>query len=262
MVNQTVTVGLTVPSQAVDMLIVLAVFAFAYLLHRFVIARVIDKIAKASGVESGVASFWKYVVLAIVMLMAGAFSTPFIGGRADVMYFAIGLILGTIFLMLVLGSKDVLTNALSGYALMVYKPFRRGDMVVIDGEPGYVRDITAVYTEIVREDGIYYVPNSELMKKSFLMKPLDALSKLTIDLKVRGNVDVDILEQLIKDAVKQCKEVATTPEPEVYLREISEGSLTIQVVTRVVNPRRILQIRSQILKAIKCSFENAGIQLL
>lgn len=262
MVNQTVTVGLPVPSQVVDMLIVLAIFASAYLAHRLIIARVIDKIAKASGVESGVASFWKYVALAIVMLMAGAFSTPFIGGQTGVVYFVIGLVLGTIFLMLILGSKDVLANALSGYALMVYKPFRRGDMVVIDGELGYVRDITAVYIEIVREDGIYYVPNSELMKKSFLLKPIDVLSKLTVDLKVKRDADLDVVEQLIKDAVKQCREVATTSEPEVYLKEIGEGSLTIQIVARVVNPRKMLQVRSQVLKAIKSSLENAGIQLL
>lgn len=262
MINQTAAVGLALPGQVVDMLMVLAIFASAYLIYKLVIAKVIDKIAKASGVESGVASFWKYIALAIVMLMAGAFSAPFIGGSSAMVYFAVGLILGTIFLMLILGSKDVLANALSGYALMVYKPFRRGDMVVVDGKPGYVRDITAVYTEIVREDGIYYVPNSELMKKSFLMKPLDALSKLTIDLKVKSDVDVDVVEQLIKDAIKQCREVATTPEPEVYVMEISRGSLTIRAVVRVVNPRRSPHVRSQILKSIKQSFENAGIQLL
>ncbi len=256
------TVDLAVPSQVVDLLTVLAIFACAYLIYRFAVARLIDRIAKASGVESGVASFWKYVALAIVMLMAGALSAPLIGERATVAYFAIGLVLGTISSMLVLGLKDVLVNAFSGYALMVYKPFRRGDMVVIDDELGYVRDITAVYTEIVREDGVYYVPNSELMKKSFLMKPLDALSKLTIDLKVKGDVDVDVVEQLIKDAVKQCKEVATTPEPEVYLREIGEGSLTIRIAARLANPRKTLQVRSQILKAIKYSFEKAGIKLL
>jgi small-conductance mechanosensitive channel len=262
MVNQTATVGLALPSQVVDILIVLAVFTFAYLAHRLAIARVIDKIAKASGVESGVASFWKYVALAIVMLMAGAFSAPFIGGQPGVVYFAIGLMLGTILLMLVLGLKDVLANALSGYALMVYKPFRRGDTVVIDGKPGYVRDITAVYTEIVREDGIYYVPNSELMRKSFLMKPLDALSKLTIPLKIKGDADVDVVEQLIKDAVKQCEDAVATPEPEVYLKEISKDSFTMEVVIKAVNPRRARQIRSQILKAIKNSFQSAGIELL
>ncbi len=262
MVDQTATVGLTLPSQVIDILIVLAIFAFAYLVHRLIIARVIDRIARASEVESGVASLWKYIALAIVMLIAGAFSASLVGAPSDIVYFAIGLILGTILFMLVLGLRDVLTNALAGYALMIYKPFRRGDMVVIDGKPGYVRDITTVYTEIVREDGIYYVPNSDLMKKSFLMMPLDALSKLTIDLKVRGDADMDVVEQLIKDAVRQCKEVAASPEPEVHLKEISEGNLTIEVVARVANPRKMLQVRSQILKAIKYSFENAGIQLL
>ena len=260
--NQTM-VSLALPSQVVvDLLVVLAIFVAAYLLYRFTIAKIIDRIVKASGVESGVASFWKYVALAIVMLLAGAFSASFIGMASNIVYFTLGLVLGAILLMLILGSKDILVNALSGYALMVYKPFKRGDMVVIDGKPGYVRDITAVYTEIVREDGIYYVPNSELMKKSFLMKPLDALSRLTITLKVKSNVDVDIVEQLIKEAVKRCEEIAPSPEPEVYLKEIGSDNLTIRIAVRITNPRRKLLIKSQILKAVKASFDNAGIQLL
>jgi small-conductance mechanosensitive channel len=262
MVNQTVTVGLALPSPVVNMLTVVVIFVSAYLMYRLVIAKVIDRIAKALSVESGIASFWRYIALAIVMLMAGSFSASFIEGQSAIAYFAIGLILGMTFLMLFLGSKDVLANALSGYALMVYKPFRRGDVVVIDGKPGYVRDITTVYTEIVREDGIYYVPNSELMKRPFLMKPLDALSKLTILLKIRGNADVDVVEQLIRDSVKQCGETVATPEPEVYLREIGKESFTMEVVIKAASPRRARQIRSQILKAIKNSFQSAGIEIL
>lgn len=249
------------PSQVVDLLIVLAIFASAYIVYRLVIAKIIDKIVKMSGIESGVASFWKYITLAIIMLIAGVLAVPFVGGFSEVVYFALGLILGAIVLMLILGSKDVLVNALSGYALMIYKPFKRGDVVAVNGEFGYVRDITVVYTEIVREDGVYYVPNSELMKKSFLVKPMDALSRLSISLKIGSDTDIDMVEQLIKDAIKQCKEITTIPEPEVYITNINGRFSTIQVVVKAVNPRRAPHIRSQLLKLIKRSFENAGIKL-
>lgn len=260
--GEVVAASQAIPSQVVDLLVALAIFASAYVVYRLVIVKIIDKIVKVSGVESGIASFWKYIILAVVMLIAGVLAVPFIGGSLEVVYFALGLILGSIVLMLILGSREVLVNALSGYALMIYKPFKRGDMVVLDGELGYVRDITAVYTEIVREDGIYYVPNSELMKRSFLVKPMDSLSKLSISLKVGGNADVDVVEQLVKDAIKQFKEIATSPEPEVYVTDVDSQSLTIQVVIKAVNPRRVPHIRSQLLKIIKRSFENAGIKLL
>lgn len=258
--DETVMALDVMPSHVVNLLIVIAIFVVAYIVYRLVIAKVIDKVVKASGVETGIASFWKYIALAIIMLISGLISVPFVGGYSSAIYFALGLILGTIILMLILGSKDVLINALSGYALMIYKPFKRGDIVVIDGEPGYVRDITAVYTEVVREDGVCFIPNSELMKKSFTMRPLDVLSKLSILIRVKGDVDIDMVEVLIKDAIKQCKEIATTPEPEIYLVDMSNNLLTIQVVVKVLNPRRIPQVRSQILKTIRQSFINAGIQ--
>ncbi|MDH5815397.1 MAG: mechanosensitive ion channel [Candidatus Nezhaarchaeota archaeon] len=259
--GEDLVVSQVIPSQIVDLLTVLAIFALAYIIYRLVIAKIIDKIVKMSNVESGVASFWKYIVLAVVMLIAGTLAAPFVRDFSGVIYFVIGLMLGVVVLMLILGSKDVLINALSGYALMVYKPFKRGDVVVLNGEHGYVRDITAVYTEVIREDGICYVPNSELMRKSFLVKPMDSLSRLSISLKVGSDADVDIVEQLIRDAIKQCKEIATPSEPEIYLTDINGQFLTFQIVIKAVNPRRALHVRSQLLKMIKQSFESAGIKL-
>lgn len=256
------TVGqFSIPGQVLNVIMVLIIFALAYTMYRLIIARIIDSIVRRSGVESGVGTFWKYTILAIVMIIAGAISASLFGEVATAIYFALGLILGAVVLMLAFGLKDVLLNTLSGYALMVYKPFKRGDIVVIDGKPGYVRDITAMYTEIVREDGIYYVPNSRLIKIPFLMKPIDITSKLTITIKVKSGIDIDMAEQLIKDAVKQCKEVITPPEPEVYVTEINSQSLTLQLAIGVANPRRLLQAKSKILKMIKQAFESAGIEL-
>ena len=250
-----------IPEHVLNVLIVLAILALAYAIYRLALTRLVESIVRRSGVESGVATFWKYVVLAITMLVACIISLPIVGGYTSATYFALGLVLGAIVLMLILGSKDVLVNALSGYALMVYKPFKRGDMVVIDGRPGYVRDITAVYTEIIREDGIYYIPNAELMKKPFVMMPIDSMSRLAVNVKVRSDADVELVEQLIKDAAKQCKELVVPPEPEVYLTDINSQYSTLQLIVRVANPRRMPQVKSKLLKLIKQAFINAGIQL-
>jgi len=252
---------LTIPEQLMNILIVLAIFGLAYIIYRSVITRIIEGIVRKLGIETGVATFWKYIILAITMLIAGVISMTLVGGYTSATYFALGLILGAIVLVLILGSKDILINALSGYALMVYKPFKRGDMVVIDGKPGYVRDVTAIYTEIVREDGIYYIPNSELMKRPFIMRPIDAMSRLAIAVKVKSDTDIDLAEQLIKDAIKQCKELAIPPEPEIYLTDINSQYSTLQVIVKVANPRRLPQVKSRILKLIRQAFMNAGIQL-
>lgn len=251
----------TIPSQVIDLLIVLVIFALAYIVYRLVIVKIIDKIVKMSGVESGVASFWKYITLTVIMMIAGALAASLVGGLSGIVYFAIGMVLGTIVLMLILGSKDVLINALSGYALMIYKPFKRGDVVVVNGELGYVRDITAIYTEIVREDGVYYVPNSELMKKPFLVKPMDSLSKLSIFLRIGSDADMDVVEQLIRDAIKQCRDISTTSEPEVHITDVNSQFSTIQIVVKAVNPRRVSHAKSQLLKTLKKSFESIGIKL-
>jgi small-conductance mechanosensitive channel len=58
--------------------------------------------------------------------------------------------------------KDMISNALAGILILVYKPFRRGDRVTVDSHEGDVVEINLRYTVLGTEDARILIPNANL----------------------------------------------------------------------------------------------------
>ena len=58
--------------------------------------------------------------------------------------------------------KDVLSNLLSGVLVLMYRPFRRGDWIVVSGLEGTVVQIDLRYTTLDTTDNQILIPNSTL----------------------------------------------------------------------------------------------------
>ena len=58
--------------------------------------------------------------------------------------------------------KDIISNALSGILILVYKPFHHGDLITVSDQTGKVTEINLRYTVLDSEDKTVFVPNSNL----------------------------------------------------------------------------------------------------
>jgi small-conductance mechanosensitive channel len=58
--------------------------------------------------------------------------------------------------------KDTISNLLSGILILLYQPFRLGDVIKIAGYEGRVVTIDLRYTELVSEGDRILIPNSRL----------------------------------------------------------------------------------------------------
>ena len=104
--------------------------------------------------------------------------TYFLAGGAKVVLIAVGIVtalgtLGVDVTALVAGLgltglavgfalKDIISNALSGILILVYKPFRHGDQITVSEQTGKVTEINLRYTVLDAEDKTVFVPNSNL----------------------------------------------------------------------------------------------------
>ena len=66
--------------------------------------------------------------------------------------------------------KDIVSNVLSGVLIIVYKPFRRGDRIVVTGLEGTVLDIDLRYTILDGGDKRIYIPNSNLFSNPVIVQ--------------------------------------------------------------------------------------------
>ena len=66
--------------------------------------------------------------------------------------------------------KDALSNLVSGVMLLLYRPFRVGDVVAVTGHEGKVIAIDLRYTTLQLEGRVVFIPNSKLFTESVVLK--------------------------------------------------------------------------------------------
>jgi small conductance mechanosensitive channel len=65
--------------------------------------------------------------------------------------------------------KDIISNALSGMLVILYKPFKNGDHISVTALEGTVADVNLRYTVLNAEGKRIFVPNSSLMTNPIIV---------------------------------------------------------------------------------------------
>lgn len=59
--------------------------------------------------------------------------------------------------------RDALSNVMAGALILIYRPFRKGDQIIVTGLEGVVRNIDLRYTTLDTPEKRMLIPNSTLM---------------------------------------------------------------------------------------------------
>lgn len=62
--------------------------------------------------------------------------------------------------------KDILSNLIAGVLILLYRPFRVNDYIMVAGNEGVVTEIDLRYTTLQKEGQIILIPNSVLFTNS------------------------------------------------------------------------------------------------
>ena len=137
-------------------LLMMAVALLAAHLIRFVLRRVFRKYEWAGRVGNLLATSVYYVILIIGILTGlstmGVSVAPIIAGLG-LGGFALGFAL-----------RDALSNLLAGVLIIVYHPFKEGDVISVSGCEGTVTETNLRYTVLVSDHERFMVPNSLIFK--------------------------------------------------------------------------------------------------
>ena len=106
---------------------------------------------------------------AVKIIGIGALIASALGGSGNA---ATGLAIGG-FMGIVAGfaTRKVLGQAVAGLFLLLMRPFKIGDRVIVSGEEGIIKDITTFYTKIEKADGdIALIPNDGVIGGKIVLK--------------------------------------------------------------------------------------------
>ena len=127
-------------------------------------------------------------------------------------------------------SQTVFSNFLSGLFIYFDKPFKIGDAVEINGESGIVTDINVFSTRIRRWDGVHIrIPNEDIFRSQIKNLIQNKVRRVDYTIGISYQDDPEKARRIILEHLEQHPLVLAEPLPTVFLSELGDSALVIQV---------------------------------
>jgi small-conductance mechanosensitive channel len=159
--------------------------------------------------------------------------------------------------------KDIFQNFLAGILILMTRPFRIGDQIVVQSYEGTVEDIQTRATLIRTYDGRRVViPNSDLYTTSVIVNTAFPVRRVEQDVGIGYGDDVERARALILEAIGEVADVKREPAADVLVTSFAESSVTLRARWWGESPQlATLQVQDRVLTAIKNKLSANGIDL-
>jgi small-conductance mechanosensitive channel len=173
------------------------------------------------------------------------------------------LVLGAVILSL--GARDVIADAISGFIILVDQPFRVGDVIEIEelNTWGDVVDIGTRTTRIRTRDERYaIVPNSRIGASQVINYTFpDPQYRVYSDIRVAYGSDFDQVRRVAHDAVRGIDGVVPDLPVDALFREYGVTARVMRVRWWIDDMHKEKHIIDQVHEALEIAFSKAQIEM-
>jgi potassium-dependent mechanosensitive channel len=161
------------------------------------------------------------------------------------------------------GLQYIASDIASGFILLFERPIRIGDRVTIGEDEGDVQSINLRTTIVTKNSGIaVIVPNSKLVSQTVVNWSYgDPRARIAIPIGVADDSDIQLVTDTLIDAAKGVSNVLAEPAPRVQFLDFGDFSLNFRLLVWTGEPRRHIQIRSDINYRIAQLFREREIKI-
>lgn len=237
----------------------LLIFSFLNLAGRFIATR----IAKTHHFEGeadtqvAIASIFSYVgfsVALVIALMISGFN-----------FTGLAIIVGALSVGIGLGLQNIVNNFISGIILLLEKPIKPGDRIIVGDTEGYVNKIRVRSTQIrtlAREDVI--VPNSDLITNqvtNYMFR--DHYWRVSCQVGVAYGSDTELVKNVLLDVAKSHPSVVidSLNPPVVLFRAFGDSSLNFELWCIIKDVNKKYHVMSDLNFAIDQAFRKNNITI-
>ncbi len=175
---------------------------------------------------------------------------------------------GVIGIAIGMGLQKLGSNFVSGILLLLRKPIRQGDVIVLKdtfsgARRGWVTRIGMNYVRVATRDGTeHLVPN-----ETFITRQIENLSysdnrvRLRIPFGIAYKSDLKKAMTLALDAARSTERVLKAPDPSCVVTDFGDSNVLFEIRVWVEDPQQgLARTRSNLLLAIWDSFHDNGIE--
>lgn len=160
------------------------------------------------------------------------------------------------------GLQYLAADIASGFILLFERPIRVGDRITIGEDEGDVQSINLRTTVVTTNDRIaIIVPNSKMVTQSVINWSYgDPRARIAIPVGVADDSNIQLVTDTLLNAAKGVENVLTDPPPIVQFLKFGDYSLDFRLLVWTNQPRRHVQIRSDINYRVADLFRERGIK--
>lgn len=240
----------------IRLLVALAVFWVGVRVIKFV-RRALRRIFEKRGTDVSIRSFLVLtvdivlkVLLAITVIgMMGIQTTSFVA------------IIGASTLAIGMALQGTLQNFAGGVIVLVFKPYRVGDVIEAQGYTGTVKDIYIFTTVLLTADNkSVIIPNSELATKLLVNYSKEGMRRTDLTVGIAYGESVDRARAVLMDILEQDPDVLREPACTVSVGALSDSSVDL-VVLAWVRSGDYVKVRARLNETIYRRFGEEGIEI-
>ena len=237
-------------------LVIYGGFFFSRLLRGVMVLRIFPRTALDRGVQYTISTTVHYVILILAAIIA-----------LDILGFALMnlvLVLGALGVGIGFGLQNIVNNFLSGLILLFERPVKVGDLLVIDGQWGRVKEIRVRSTIFETFDRcVMVIPNSELVsgKVHNWTHYGSGVNRLTLKVGVSYDADVRQVTKLLTEICRANPRVLDDPPPQVFFAVYGDSSLDFTIWVYLATPGDRTAATHELNSAIFEAFRQHGIEI-
>ncbi|MBR3995442.1 MAG: mechanosensitive ion channel [Clostridia bacterium] len=139
-------------------------------------------------------------------------------------------IIGSCGLAVGLALQGSLSNLAGGIMILVFKPFRDGDFVSINGLDGTVKNVTILYTYLVTPDNkTVVIPNATVSNSPIINYSTEKMRRADVSINLSYKCDVEKVRTVFLDFVKELPFVEKEPGCAVVISSYGESAITFSI---------------------------------
>ena len=243
----------------------------SYSLRKF-LTRFINHRSDALNIDPTRYNFMKNASTAVIIGAALAFTfyaIPSLRSIGTTLFAGAGIAAAAI----AFASQQALSNIIGGVFLVIFRPFRVGDVILVGAHRGTVEDITLRHTVIKSfENRRIIIPNAVMSNETIVNSTIkDEKMCRFIEFGISYDSDVDLAKKLIREEAKKhtdyldgrTEEEKREGVESPRIRMISHGdfAVTLRLYFWSGGPMQAMYAHFDLLESVKKRFDAEGIEI-
>ncbi len=221
------------------------------------LSRGLDRVMGRFGVEQILRDFLRNLAYAIGLIVVFVAALDALGVPTT----SLLAVLGAAGLAIGLALKDSLSNIASGVMLIVLRPFRAGDAVVLAGQEGIVEQVR-IFQTVLRtyQNHDVILPNSQITAAPIVNYTARAQRRIDLPVGVGYDDDLSKARSVLLDIAAAHEKVLKEPAADVLVNNLGESSVDL-VLRAWVNTPDFAATRSDLIESVGREFARAGVSI-